>query len=165
MPREGVGSAVVSLRERTGSALASFNSPAACLTFKWAPQSYYRAKTILAPFDEAVSRTRAALKEQGFGVITEIDVKDTLKKKIDVDFRPYLILSACNPALAYKALKLEDKVWTMLPCNVIVQEVGPGQTEVTAIDPVASMQAIENAELLENGRAVRAKLEKTIQNL
>lgn len=127
--------------------------------------SYYRAKTISAPFEDAVSRATAALKEQGFGVITEIDVKETLKKKIEVDFRPYRILGACNPALAYEALKLEDKVGTMLPCNVIVQEVGPGRTEVAAIDPVASMQAIENPELLEKAEAVRGKLENAIQSL
>lgn len=127
--------------------------------------SYYFAKTVSATFDEAVRRTTAALKEQGFGVITEIDVRDTLKTKIGVDFRPYRILGACNPALAYEALQLEDKVGTMLPCNVIVQEISPGQAEVAAVDPVASMQSIENRDLIERAKVVRAKLEKAIQNL
>lgn len=120
--------------------------------------SYYHAKILSAPFEAAVQRTTDALKEQGLGVITEIDVKETLKKKIDVDFRPYRILGACNPALAYEALKLEDKVGTMLPCNVIIQEVEHGQIELAAIDPVASMQAIANGELLEKAQAVREKL-------
>jgi uncharacterized protein (DUF302 family) len=127
--------------------------------------SYYHSKTISAPFDEAVSRTVAALKEQGFGVITEIDVKQTLKSKIGVDFRPYRILGACNPALAYEALKLEDKVGTMLPCNVVVQEMGPGETEVAAIDPVASMQAIDNPQLLAKAETVRSKLQQVIDSL
>ena len=127
--------------------------------------SYYHAKTISAPFDDAVSRTRSALQDQGFGIITEIDVKDTLKKKIDVDFRPYRILGACNPTLAHEALKLEDKVGTMLPCNVVVQEVRPGQCEVAAIDPVASMQAIDNPALLEKVQAVRPKLAAAIDSL
>lgn len=127
--------------------------------------SYYFAKTVSLPFDEAVARTIAALKEEGFGVITQIDVKETLKQKLDVDFRPYRILGACNPALAYEALKLEDKVGTMLPCNVIVQDAGNGQTEVAAIDPVASMQAIQNPELAEKAQMVRAKLQKAIQSV
>lgn len=127
--------------------------------------SYYIGTTVMLPFDEAVSRTTAALKEEGFGVITDIDVTETLKKKINVDFRRYRILGACNPALAYEALKLEDKVGTMLPCNVVVQEVGPNRTEVAAIDPVASMQAIENPELTEKARAVQAKLRRVINAL
>jgi len=127
--------------------------------------SYYFAKTVSLPFDEAVSKTVAALKEEGFGVLTEIDVKETLKKKINVEFRRYRILGACNPALAYEALKLEDKVGTMLPCNVVVQELGPGKIEVAAIDPVASMQAIDNPRLAEKAGAVRAKLERVIERL
>ena len=127
--------------------------------------SYYHAKTISASFEEAVSRTKEALKAQGFGVITEIDVRDTLKKKIDVDFRPYRILGACNPALAHEALQLEDKVGTMLPCNVVVQEVRPGQCEVAAIDPVASMQAIANKALLQRAQGVGAKLKMAIDSL
>ncbi len=127
--------------------------------------SYYHAKTISASFEEAVSRTKEALKAQGFGVITEIDVRDTLKKKIDVDFRPYRILGACNPALAHEALQLEDKVGTMLPCNVVVQQVRPGQCEVAAIDPVASMQAIANKALLQRAQGVGAKLKMAIDSL
>lgn len=127
--------------------------------------SYYTAKTVSLPFDDAVARTTAALKQEGFGVITQIDVRETLKQKLDVDFRPYRILGACNPALAYEALKLEDKVGTMLPCNVIVQDAGNGQTEVAAIDPVASMQAIGNPELAEKAQMVRAKLQQAIQSL
>jgi uncharacterized protein (DUF302 family) len=100
--------------------------------------SYYFSTILKIGFDEAVKRTVDALKTEGFGIITEIDVKDTLKKKINVDFRAYRILGACNPTLAHEALLLEDKIGTMLPCNVVVQDVGGGKTEVAAIDPVAS---------------------------
>jgi uncharacterized protein (DUF302 family) len=124
--------------------------------------SYYFSKVLSVSFDEAVARVTQALKNHGFGVITEIDVTHTLKTKIGVDFRPYRILGACNPTLALEALKLEDKVGTMLPCNVIVQELGPRQIEVAAIDPVASMAAIENPELLEKAALVRGQLEKVI---
>jgi uncharacterized protein (DUF302 family) len=127
--------------------------------------SYYFAKTLSAPFDDVVSRTLSALQAEGFGVLTEIDVKETLKKKLDVEFRRYRILGACNPALAYEALQLEDKVGTMLPCNVIVQDKGDGATEVAAIDPVSSMQAIDNPQLIESARLVRAKLERVIKSL
>jgi uncharacterized protein (DUF302 family) len=127
--------------------------------------SYYFAKTISATFDEAVSRAKAALEEEGFGVLTEVDVKETLKKKLGVDFRPYRILGACNPALAHEALQAEDKVGTMLPCNVIVQEAGEGKTEVAAIDPVASMQAIDNPTLAEKAQQVQSKLKRVIDSL
>ena len=127
--------------------------------------SYYFAKTLNAPFDNVVSRTLTALQEQGFGVLTEIDVKETLKKKLDVDFRRYRILGACNPALAYEALQLEDKVGTMLPCNVIVQDKGDGATEVAAIDPVSSMQAIDNPDLIERAELVRGNLQRVIESL
>lgn len=127
--------------------------------------AYYLATTTELPFDDAVARTREALKAQGFGVITEIDIQDTLKKKIGVDFRRYRILGACNPKLAYEALQLEDKVGTMLPCNLVVQEVTDGRTEVAAIDPVASMQAIENVLLHEAAGAVRNKLGRVIDSL
>ena len=120
--------------------------------------TYYFSKTIEGPFDQAVARTREALSKEGFGVISEIDVSKTLKNKIGVDFRPYLILGACNPALAHEALKLEDKVGTMLPCNVVVQDAGGGRTEVAAIDPAASMQAIDNSALKEKAAVVGAKL-------
>lgn len=127
--------------------------------------SYYFSKVLTVSFDEAVDRVTQTLKGQGFGVITEIDVTQTLKAKIGVDFRPYRILGACNPTLAYEALKLEDKVGTMLPCNVIVQELGPGRIEVAAIDPVASMAAIDNPALLEKAAIVRGQLEKVISLL
>ena len=124
--------------------------------------SYYFARTIEASFEDAVSRTREALKAEGFGVITEIDVQKTLKSKIDVDFRPYLILGACNPAMAYEALQVEDKVGTMLPCNVVVQQLAEGRVEVAAIDPVASMQAIGNPALTEKAAEVAAKLQSAL---
>lgn len=127
--------------------------------------SYYFAKTLKADFEDAVSRTIEALKQEGFGIITEIDVKSTLKKKIDVDFRNYRILGACNPKLAYEALQIEDKVGTMLPCNVVVQDMGNGMTEVAAIDPVASMQAIDNPALKQAAERVREKLKKALEDL
>jgi len=127
--------------------------------------SYYFAKTLTVGFDEAVLRTTEALKREGFGIITEIDVKDTLKKKINVDFRSYRILGACNPTLAHEALQIEDKVGTMLPCNVVVQDIGGGRTEVAAIDPVASMQAIENSRLKSAAERVQAKLKKVVDGL
>ena len=127
--------------------------------------SYYFAKTLAVDFDETVRRTVDALKQEGFGIITEIDVKDTLKKKIDVDFRNYRILGACNPALAHEAMQLEDKVGTMLPCNVVVHDIGGGRTEVAAIDPVASMQAIANPRLKQAAERVQAKLKKAIESL
>jgi uncharacterized protein (DUF302 family) len=109
--------------------------------------SYYVAKTVDVDFDEAVACTILALKDEGFGVLPDIDVAATMRAKLGADFRPYRILGACNPALALEALKLEDKVGTMLPCNVVVQEVAPGSVEVAAIDPVASMTAIDNPAL------------------
>jgi len=127
--------------------------------------SYYIATTLNVPFDEAIERVEAALKEQGFGVISRIDIQEALKTKIGVDFRPYVILGACNPTLAYEALKLEDKVGTMLPCNVVVQARGDRETEIAAIDPVASMQAIDNAELQQAAHEVRGRLEQVVQNL
>jgi uncharacterized protein (DUF302 family) len=130
-----------------------------------ASMAYYFSKLLSVTFDEAIKQTTAALKREGFGIITEIDVQETLKKKINVDFRPYRILGACNPALAHEALKLEDKVGTMLPCNVVVQAASPGQVEVAAIDPIASMSVIENPALLEKARDVRARLERVINSL
>ncbi len=127
--------------------------------------SYYLAKTLPITFDEAVARTIDALKQEGFGVLTEIDVKDTLHKKIGVDFPNYKILGACNPALAYEAIKLESKAGTMLPCNIVVRDAGNGQTEVAAIDPVASMQAIDNPELKQVAVQVRTKLEQIVAAL
>lgn len=127
--------------------------------------TYYYAKSLALPFDETVAATRAALAEEGFGVITEVDVRQTMKAKIGKDFRPYLILGACNPTLAYEALQLEDKVGTMLPCNVIVQDVGHGRTEVAAIDPLASMQAIPNDALKGKAAAVGEKLRAALDRL
>lgn len=127
--------------------------------------SYYFSKTLPIAFEDAIERSTDALKRAGFGIITEIDVKDTLKKKINVDFRNYRILGACNPALAYEALQIEDKVGTMLPCNVVVQEVDAGKTEVAAIDPVASMQAIDNPRLRQAAQRVRGMLKDVIESL
>jgi len=127
--------------------------------------SYYFAKNLPLPFDETVRRTTEALKREGFGIITEIDVKNTLKAKIGVDFRNYRILGACNPKLAHEALQLEDKIGTMLPCNVVVQENGKGQTEVAAIDPVASMAAVDNPRLKEAAQRVQVLLRKIIDGL
>jgi uncharacterized protein (DUF302 family) len=126
--------------------------------------TYYYSKTVQLGFDEAVSRITQALKEEGFGILTDIDVKSTLKKKLDVNFRNYRILGACNPPFAYKALQAEDKVGTMLPCNVIVQETADGDVEIAAIDPIASMKAIENPNLREVAEVVGQKLKTVIQN-
>jgi uncharacterized protein (DUF302 family) len=127
--------------------------------------SYYLSKMLTCSFDEAVTRATEALKKEGFGILTDIDVRATFKKKIDVDYPSYRILGACNPALAYEALQLENKVGTMLPCNVVVRDAGNGQTEVAAIDPVASMQAIDNPALKQAATQVRTKLEKVIATL
>jgi uncharacterized protein (DUF302 family) len=127
--------------------------------------SYFFSKELSASFDEAVEKVRAALAAEGFGVLTEIDVRATLKKKLDVDFRPYKILGACHPESAYSALQAEDKIGLMLPCNVVVQERAPGEVEVAAIDPVASMAAVDNAGLAEVADGVRAKLRSIIDKL
>ena len=126
--------------------------------------TYYFAKILDAPFDEAVEKTVAALKKHGFGVLTRIDVKNTLKEKIGAEFRPYVILGACNPHMAHQALQAEDKIGTMLPCNVIVQEQS-GKSEVAAVDPVASMQAIENPALAAIATKVREELKAAVQSL
>jgi len=127
--------------------------------------SYYFSKIVKVSFDEAVVKVTGELKAEGFGILTEIDVKETLKKKMDVDFRRYKILGACNPPYAYKALQAEDKIGTMLPCNVIVQEVSDGQVEITAIDPLASMQAIENPALKEIAAEISNKLKTVIERV
>jgi len=123
--------------------------------------SYYFSKTLILSFDKALSRVTEELKKEGFGILTDIDVKATLKKKLDVEFRNYRILGACNPPFAYKALQAEDKIGTMLPCNVIVQEISDGQVEVTAIDPLASMQAVENPAL----RSIAAEISKKLRTV
>jgi uncharacterized protein (DUF302 family) len=127
--------------------------------------TYYFATTLDLPFEEAVARATEALQAEGFGVLTEIDVAATLKKKLEVDFRPYRILGACSPSLAFQALQREDKIGTMLPCNVVVQEIAPGRSEVAAVDPVASMQAVENSDLGDVAQTVRAKLASVIERL
>ena len=127
--------------------------------------SYFFSKNLPGDFDEAVERVTAALKQEGFGILTTIDVKETLKKKLDVDFRKYTILGACNPPYAFKALLVEDKIGTMLPCNVIVQELDDGTIEAAAVDPAASMQAVKNKELAETASEVRDKLKRVIDSL
>ena len=127
--------------------------------------SYHFSKPIDLPFDRAVARVTEALKREGFGVLTDIDVSATLKSKLGVDFRPYRILGACNPPLAHRALELEDKIGTMLPCNVIVQEHGAGNVEVSAVDPAASMQAVSNPALAEVAEDVRGRLQKVVDSL
>ena len=127
--------------------------------------SYYFSKTLDMSFDEAIIKVTEELKKEGFGILTEIDVKETLKKKLDVDFRKYRILGACNPPFAYQALQAEEKIGTMLPCNVIVQEASGGQVEVSAVDPVASMQAVDNPELADVANQIQSKLQKVIAGL
>ena len=126
---------------------------------------YYFNKTLAIPFDEAITRIIDELKKEGFGILTDIDVQKTLKKKLDVDFKKYRILGACNPPFAYKALQAESRIGTMLPCNVIVQETEGGEVEVSAIDPIASMQAVQNPALEDIAKQVQAKLRNIIHNL
>jgi len=123
---------------------------------------YYFSKTIAGSFENAVQKVTDALKTEGFGILTEIDIKATLKKKLDIDFYNYKILGACNPPFAYKALLAEDKIGTMLPCNVIIQEKVQGQVEVSAVDPAASMLSIENDDLREIATEIRVKLQNVI---
>lgn len=127
--------------------------------------SYYFSKKLHIPFAEAIDHVTAALQEEGFGILTEIDVRATLKKKLDVDFRPYTILGACNPTMAHQALQEEEMIGTMLPCNVIVQDRGAGVVEVAAVDPVASMKAVENPNLAGIAEQVQAKLKSIIEAL
>jgi len=126
---------------------------------------YYFDKIIYGKFDQVKGKVIEELKKEGFGVLTEIDIKATLKKKIDVDFYNYTILGACNPGFAYKALQVENKIGTMLPCNVIVQERDEGYIEISAVDPMASMMAIQNEALEEVASQVREKLMIVIKNL
>lgn len=128
--------------------------------------SYYFNKVVATKdFDLAIDQVKEELKKEGFGVLTEIDVKETLKKKIDVDFKKYRILGACNPAFAHKALTAEDKIGVFLPCNVIVEENPNGDIEVSAVDPVASMIAVKNESLGSTAMEVQAKLKRVINNL
>jgi uncharacterized protein (DUF302 family) len=127
--------------------------------------SYHFSKKVDLPFEQAIDKVTAALKEEGFGVLTDIDIKSTLKKKLDVDFRKYRILGACNPEYAYKALQAEDHIGLMLPCNVIVQEYENGEVEISAVDPIASMQAIENEKLQSVAKKVQDLLKTVIDSL
>ncbi|MCB0465531.1 MAG: DUF302 domain-containing protein [Aequorivita sp.] len=128
--------------------------------------SYYISTTLKnTSFKEAIEKTTTALKEEGFGVLTEIDIKATLKKKLDADFYNYTILGACNPQMAYQALQAENKIGTMLPCNVIVQEREPGIIEVSAVDPAASMVAVKNNSLAGIAKDVQEKLTKVIKSI
>jgi uncharacterized protein (DUF302 family) len=127
--------------------------------------SYYFNKILSIDFEQAISLVTEELKKEGFGILTEIDVKATLKSKLDVDFKKYRILGACNPQYAYQALQAEPHIGTMLPCNVIVQELEDGRVEVAAVDPMASMQAIKNAALQSIAEVIRLKLKKVIGQL
>jgi uncharacterized protein (DUF302 family) len=127
--------------------------------------NYYFNKTIKGTFEEVIDKVTQGLKEEGFGILTEIDVKETLKKKLDVDFKKYRILGACNPPFAHKALQAEDKIGTMLPCNVIVQEIEEGVIEVAAINPMVSMQAVENVKLNDVANDITSMLENVIEKL
>ena len=127
--------------------------------------SYYFSKQLEMPFDQAIQHVTDALADKGFGVLTTIDVRATMKKKLNAEFRPYTILGACNPEFAHKALQSEDMIGTMLPCNVVVQELNKGLVEVSAVDPVASMMAIKNPKLATIAGEVRDLLKQVISSL
>jgi uncharacterized protein (DUF302 family) len=127
--------------------------------------AYYSTKTVARSFDETLAKLTDELKKEGFGILTEIDVKETLKKKLNVDFRRYKILGACNPPLAYQALQAEDKMGILLPCNVIIQEKGDGQVEVSAIDPMETMKVVGNPKLTALAEQVQAKLKRVVANI
>ena len=127
--------------------------------------SYYFNKTSNGTFEKVIDKVTQELKKEGFGILTEIDVTETLKKKLDVDFKKYKILGTCNPPYAYKALQAEDKIGTMLPCNVIVQEIEAGVIEVAAVNPMASMQAVENKDLGKIADEISTMLENVIEKL
>ena len=126
---------------------------------------YYIKTTLSGDFDATIEKVIEALKTEGFGIITEIDMQAKLKEKLGVDFKKYRILGACNPAYAYKALQKEDKIGTMLPCNIVVQELGKNEIEVSAVDPIASMMAIENPKLAKIAGEIKVKLERVIASL
>ncbi len=126
---------------------------------------YYFEKIVTMPFGESISRVTEELKKEGFGVLTEINIHEKFKEKLDVDFRKYVILGACNPPFAHKALQKDNKIGTMLPCNVIVQELEDGRVEVAAVNPVASMMAVENEELADIADEVKNRLERVISRL
>jgi uncharacterized protein (DUF302 family) len=126
---------------------------------------YHTSKTVNFSYEDAINKVTEELKKEGFGVLTEIDVKETLKKKLDIDFRKYKILGACNPPLAYKALSTEENIGVMLPCNVIVQESPDGSVRVSAINPMVAMQSVGNENLNEVASQVSSKLKKVIDSL
>lgn len=126
--------------------------------------TYYMAKTVSGDFDVVIERVSEALKKEGFGVLTDIDVSATMKKKLGADFRPYRILGACNPQMAMKALSAEDKIGVMLPCNVIVQKTDDG-VEVAAVDPVASMRAVKNDALADIAGPVKDALARVVESV
>ena len=126
---------------------------------------YYTNKIVEGNFDEVIERVTNALKEEGFGVLSDIDVKSTMKEKLDVDFRNYRILGACNPPNAHKALTAEPHIGLMLPCNLVVQETEPGKVDVAAVDPKASMAAVENSELENVADFIKERLERVVNNL
>ncbi|MDF1525267.1 MAG: DUF302 domain-containing protein [bacterium] len=128
-------------------------------------ERYYFKTTVDMPYDQAVEKVRKALAGEGFGVLTEIDVKATLKKKLDVDFKPYVILGACNPPLAYKTLQAEEQIGLMLPCNVVVQEGADGESIVAALNPLVAMESVGNPDLEPTAREVTGKLKRVIQSL
>jgi len=128
-------------------------------------ERYYFKTTLNLPYDQAVEKVRSALAEEGFGVLTEIDVRGTLKKKLDVDFKPYVILGACNPPLAYKTLQAEEQIGLMLPCNVVVQEAPGGGSMVAALNPLVAMQSVGNPDLEPTAKEVTLKLKQVIQAL
>lgn len=127
--------------------------------------TYYFNKTVETTFDEAIEKATEELKKEGFGILSRIDVKEALKNKLNVDFQKYTILGACNPPYAYKALQFEDKIGTMLPCNVVVQELASGKVEIAAVDPVSSMQAVKNENLREIAIEIQEKLKKAIAKI
>jgi len=126
---------------------------------------YYFTKTITGRFEAIETEVIRLLKKEGFGVLTRIDMQDTLKEKLNVDFRNYMILGACNPPFAYKALQAEDKIGTMLPCNIIMQEHAPNTIEVSAINPMVSMQAVDNKTLKTVAEEVSQQLENVINSI
>jgi len=127
--------------------------------------SYHNSKIVQYSFDEAIAKVTEELKKEGFGILTEIDVKETLKKKLDVDFRKYKILGACNPPFAYKALQAEETLGVLLPCNVVVQEKEGGKVQVSIVNPMESMQAVKNPALEEIAVEVSSKLGKVLERL
>ena len=128
-------------------------------------EKYYFKTTVNFPYEQAVEKVREALAAEGFGVLTEIDVKATLKEKLDVDFRPYIILGACNPPFAYKTLQAEEQIGLMLPCNVVVQEAADGRSIVAALNPLVAMESVGNPELEPVAKEVTDKLRRVVQAL